>query len=866
MRQSNSQFASVFIFSVVIIAYEIAVMRNFAVGSWSTFGSMVISIALLGFGLAGTIITFIQHHIKQHAASWLGYSALLMPITIAATQILAQFIPFSPKYIATDLMQWFWVGAFFIIYSIPFFCAALYLGVAFLVLSTNIHELYFWNMFGSGIGGFFILVCMYIFPPSQLSLPVIVLAGISALLCFLTWDPETKKINIKPHQLVFSIISLSSGILLLLFFGEIRLAEEKPIKTIYNLKPHEWALEYSSISPLGEMKVFESSYFHSAPGLSEAFSGGKNKMPVNAFKGLYIDGNGPINIMRKLNLEESLFIDYLPMSAPYVIYDNPDVLLIRLGGGINVFTALYHNARHIQVVEPNADIIHLMRDVPKITEFNRYLLDDPHISYVIDEPRAFCLNNPGKYNLAEISLIDSVGLNDLGGYPVVENFIYTVEGIKDYMRSLKPNGILSLTIWNKLQPPRNVLRLITTVFNALKAQGVKQPGDHLFMFHDIYKTATILVKKDNPFTASEIKKLKDFTNKLSFDLCYYPLIPPREKDFAGILNMTADFYTNPDEMQNEAKEALSKEQEDLAALLKTMQKEDEKKEEELLPGDLYHFALLWLAQGREQDLYAKYIFDIRPATDDRPYYTAYLKPETIGMFLGNMSTIAEEWGYILLLGTLLQSLIFGAIIILIPLLGRWKELFKKRKGTAGIIFYYACLGLGYMFVEIFLIQKLAFFLADAIFSTSIVISAMLVISGLGSLFSDRISLNSKKRIRLSTLWIILSLLFYIFGLSPVLNLFLGFPFIFKIVLSIIFIAPAAFFMGMPFPAGLAALSRNRKGLLPWAWGMNGALSVSGVMVARLLSVSIGFSAVLVGALVLYALVGILFPINETPDT
>jgi hypothetical protein len=375
MKQANLQLASVFIFSTALIAYEIAVMRCFAVGSWSTFGSMVIRIALLGFGLAGTILTFIHKQIKRNAAAWLGYAALLMPFAIAIAQILAQSIPFSPKYIATDATQWFWVGALFTVYAFPFFCGAFFIGVAFIALSDRIHELYFWNMCGSGFGGFFILVSMYLLPPNLIGLPVTVLAGISALLCFFLINKENKRITLKPVHLILSMLSLTTGISLILFLGDLRIAEEKNIKTVYNLA--EWEEEYHSASPLGEIRIFKSSYFHSAPGLSEAFSGAGHTMPDHAFKGMYIDGNGPINIMRKLNRDESVFIDYLPMSAHYTLLTAPDVLLIRLGGAINLFTALHHRAGHIQVVEPNEDIIHIMRDVPIISAFNQHLLADP---------------------------------------------------------------------------------------------------------------------------------------------------------------------------------------------------------------------------------------------------------------------------------------------------------------------------------------------------------------------------------------------------------------------------------------------------------------------------------------------------------
>ncbi len=139
---------------------------------------------------------------------------------------------------------------------------------------------------------------------------------------------------------------------------------------------------------------------------------------------------------------------------------------------------------------------------------------------------------------------------------------------------------------------------------------------------------------------------------------------------------------------------------------------------------------------------------------------------------------------------------------------------------------------------------------------------MLIISGLGSLFSKHISNNRSKRIYIAVCGIGLSLIFYIFALTPLLNLFLGLPFIVKMVLAVIFIAPSAFFLGMPFPTGLSALSENRKGLLPWAWGMNGALSVTGAMLARILSVSFGFTLVIGGALMVYIIAALVYRSNE----
>ena len=162
-----------------------------------------------------------------------------------------------------------------------------------------------------------------------------------------------------------------------------------------------------------------------------------------------------------------------------------------------------------------------------------------------------------------------------------------------------------------------------------------------------------------------------------------------------------------------------------------------------------------------------------------------------------------------------------------------------------------------MLVEIFLIQRLVFFLGDPIFSVSLVITSM------RSLFSQRFANRRITGVRIAAIGIGISLLFYMFGLSPCLKLFLGVPMYIKGLLAVLFIAPAAFFMGIPFPSGLASLTASKNRLLPWAWGMNGALSVTGSVIVKLISISYGFLWVLGIAIVLYIIAALVFKANET---
>jgi spermidine synthase len=674
-----------------------------------------------------------------------------------------------------------------------------------------------------------------------------VISFLTALFCYVRYSSQEARLWIEPRQFVIALVALIVSVGLILGAGKIKVSEFKGVS--YARKFPDSRLDYNSYSPMGEMHVYSSSYFHFAPGLSDVAALNLEEMPKNAFKGLYIDGGGPIGIMRNLDGEERGYMDFLPMSAPYLLLERPRVLLVKLGGGISTFTALHHEADAVHVLESNPDLIHLLGEVPGFVEYNSGLLADRRVKIIEGEPRAYCAQTQESFDLVEISLIDSVGLSQAGGYPVDENYTYTVEAISDYMKSLDSDGILSITVWNKLSPPRNVPKLLSTVVESLMQQGVETPENRVFVFNLLLSTATILVKNSD-FTPQEIETLRDYSRKMSFNVSYYPAMPERDKDFDAILGEYWKQYSGRRiGTRRDAKTDTSRS----TAI-------------NLLPDDLYHFSLKWLLSGRKEELFDGYVFNIRPATDSRPYYTAYLKPQTVGMFLDQIGEISEEWGYLLLLATLAVSVVFGLFIVLIPVVGRWRDLFKGKRGTFGIIIYYGCLGMGYMLVEIFLIQRFVYFLADPIFSVSIVITSMLIISGLGSLYASRYGAVGRRAfiIRVAVAGIALSLLFYIFGLSPLINTMIGFPLAVKLFAAVIFIAPAAFFMGMPFPSGLSSLESNRPRLLPWALGMNGALSVTGAVAAKLISISYGFPAVLTLVIVLYLIVALVYKSNEQP--
>jgi hypothetical protein len=816
-------------------------MRTFSVGSWSNFGHMVISIALLGFGFAGTLLTFIQKRVERNPERWLYTSAVLFMPALVLAHVVAQRVQFNPALITSDPGQLWLVAAYYGAYGVPFIVGAIFVGVSFIALSDHVHRLYFWNMLGSGLGGLALLPAMFVLPPERLFIPVCVACFLAA--AAFCWYEEDGRLELDTLRLGANLGLTVASLAVLFFAGDIHVSPFKSIS--YARKFPDSRLVARTYGPMGVLDVYDSSFLHFAPGLSLRASLDLDEMPDHAYMGLYIDGGGPIGVIRKLSAREGRYSGYLPMAAPYRVLDKPKVLLVQLGGGISVSVALEQGAGQVEVVEANPQVIHLIRDDPTIRKFNADLLRDPRVTVRAGDARAFAATTRERFDLVEVSLIDSTGLSQPAGYAIDENYVYTVEGLRDYLHCLKPDGILSITVWNRLDPPRNVPKLLATVVEATKHEGEGDPKDRIVFFDQFLATATIMVK-NSPFTPAQVGRLRTFCRRMAFDLPYYPDMAADDARFDEVLKAFWTSYRAPDELEAQAANPAP----------------GEPQRPLLDMGRYYQGCAQWLLNGRSRELFSGYVFDVRPATDDRPYFTAYLKPRTLPFFLARFRDVSDEWGYILLWGTLLQSVLFGLLIIALPIAFRWRELFSGRGGTGGVIAYYSCLGLGYMLVEIVLIQKFVLFLAAPIYAVSIVITSMLVLSGLGSRFSARYAGNRVRGVRLAVAVIIPAMLFYAFLLDPILRVLLPLPLLLKFLLAILIMAPAAFFMGFPFPSGLSALAKARPQLLPWAWGMNGALSVTGAVLTKLLSVSYGFPLVLVVAGVTYALAALVFRANE----
>jgi hypothetical protein len=223
----------------------------------------------------------------------------------------------------------------------------------------------------------------------------------------------------------------------------------------------------------------------------------------------------------------------------------------------------------------------------------------------------------------------------------------------------------------------------------------------------------------------------------------------------------------------------------------------------------------------------------------------------------------ELWGGYMQWATLFQGALFAMLIILIPLFG-------SRGGVRGAphkvrtLLYFACLGTGFMLAEIVMIRKLTLLLASPLLSVSVVLSVILVCSGLGSSIAGRLTWSRQRIIRVACFSIVAGLLLWAGPINSAMGDLLGLPLVLRFALAALFVGPPAVFMGMLFPTGLAELDAQPGGasLVPWAWAINGATSVVAAVGCDLANIHFGFAAVLIAAAAIYLTAWLTFPHQE----
>ncbi len=870
-------YASVGLVAGAVIALQICIMRVFSVGSWAHFGSLVVSLAMLGFGLTSAIMCVAKGWFERHWKPIAGAALLAFGPLIVITHLAAQQLPFNAIFLVSDPAQKWRLFDNFALYLLPFICGSMFLGCVFLRAQQVFARVYFADLAGSGLCGMLFLVAMLFVTPENLIVVPLLLWALGSIAWFASLGQSRGGIAV----VVLAVLGIGAHLKLPELWGIPKLAVSDYKGVSYARKFPDSQRVFERASPFGYLEVYSSSYLHFAPGLSDNAALNLKEIPPNSYLGMYIDGDGPIGILRDLPEEHTAYFKYLPMIYPYLVKKDPETFVVQFGGGISTRVALRNSAK-VTVAEGNPAILDAFLNEKVLKDFTGDILHHPKLSVIDYDGRLYLAHTDRKYDVIDLSLADSTGLSSPGGFAIVEKYAYSREAMRHYMQALKPGGVLAVTLWNKEEPPKSVLKLYATMVAAAREAGEPDVSRSFFAVSSYLSSTTVLFQRGG-FADDTVAMLRKHTDAMSWDEIYSPGMAYDDSHTDATLSgFTESIFGNGDTASPAGAPANS----DGSAPVEDGSAPVEDGSAPAVDGSaptdappplsgstvpsttLGRIAWHHLIAGDWDPLAARYVFDTRALSNNAPYFAAYVRPSDLPRVTDRLELLQDEWGYLLLWATLAIACLAGVVLISIPLAFGWRTIFSRYPSKARTILYFACLGLGYIMVEVGLIAHFILALSNATVSASVLITGMLMFSGLGSLVSEKYLARARGVMPWVFVAIGLLLIGYGLWIDRVLDLIGALPYGWRLLCCFGLIAPPAFLMGFPMPTGMTTLARLGKDhMFLWAWGVNGCFSVIGAAVVPLVATSFGLSAVMIVAgsaylVALPAFFGVLRPLRS----
>ena len=790
-------YTGIFLLSISTLTYEICLMRIFSITLWHHFSFMVISIAFLGFGAAGTHLFFNNKLLKKNADVLLSELVLIFSIFCFISYLISNYIPFDPLRITWDSKQFLYIIIYFVLFAIPFFFSGLAISASFTFFPSKINTLYFSNLIGSGVG---CIAALFVFLPRGETGAILIISVTGIFSSLLFYRRMSKKTSFKIFVLVTFII---------LFFSDLDILKISQYKDLPSSLFYKGAklleTDYNSFS---RIDIIDSPAVRSAPGMSLKYV---KSLPKQI--GITIDcGNlSPITSFDG-NKEDLEFTGYLPSSLPYYVGKKDNVLILEPAGGLDILTAIYHNCKNITAVESNPLIPEIING--RFSKFSGSVYSEKYINLIIKEPRSYLRSEKNKFDIIVYTAPLSQSPSSTGIYSLTEDYHFTEESFRDYYNSLSEDGLMVISLY-LLPPPRQEIRIGSVIYSSLKSINIKSPENHIAVIRT-WGTITYLLKR-SPINETDIKHIKSFCKERGFDTVYFPQIKPEN---VNIFNK----FSEP----------------------------------------IYYNLILQIFNDELREEFQKeYLFDISSVSDDKPFFYHFFRTDKI---IETYRALRNRWQPIIEGGYIVQ-LVFMLVfflcifIILFPLI-----IFKRRidvdknisfKELLPLLLFFFFIGIGYMFIEISLIQKCILFLDNTVISVSTVLFSLLVSSGIGSFTSGRIIVYSKKNLYIIALSLSVSVIIFAIFISHILGYFWGETIIIRVIILFLFLSLPGYFMGMFFPFGITFVKEISSALIPWVWAVNGCASVLGSILAVILAMSFGFNAVLIIASILYIISALL---------
>jgi hypothetical protein len=419
--------------------------------------------------------------------------------------------------------------------------------------------------------------------------------------------------------------------------------------------------------------------------------------------------------------------------------------------------------------------------------FSREILEDPRFELQVGEGRSVLSRDRGEYDVIQMTGIDTWTSLTSGAYMLAENYLYTVEAMNTMLDRLAPDGILQIT---RFASTMETFRLVSNVHTAFRSRGTSDIERSLYGIQT-GALLTLLIKPEG-FSDAEAARLTEFCAVDGKVVVYDPS--------RTLGNVTETFIRTRD----------------------------------------------------KESFIRDFEWDISPTTDDRPYFFNFTRWNRIWSAADEIDAPPSliQGNPLFILGQLAFSVILAVVLILAPLRVTRSEPVPKVH-RARFLIYFSGIGLGFIAIEIALMQKLVLFLGHPLYSITITLFSMLFITGIGSLISARWFTNPTRKAWIVP-WCLAAFLGAFIALSPVLvERLIVLPTAARFLLTVVMLVPIGLLLGMPFAFGVRLLNLYNPHIVPWAWAVNACMTVIGSILTVILSMNFGFNVVLFAAIVTY---------------
>jgi hypothetical protein len=790
---------ALFLVSLATVGYETALTRYFAVAKWSEYGYWVISIVMVGFALSGVVLALWRDAFARRAPALMAALPAALVLSAAAGYHFTTTNPFNPLQLQ-NLATWQpQIGNIALYYAalLPFFfLSGLFISLSFVRYADRIGRVYAFDLTGAGAGAAVVLAAMYVVHAFHLVPLLLVPLAVSAAFVGGRY---------RFRALLAAVVALAATEAVLLLDDE---AAYNDFKAIYApLHTPDAKIVASVNTPRGNYALLDDFTERVDTDISNNAGMLGVEGPPRSY-GLYRDGNRIAALPKQRPITSGYAAAALD-ALPYQLIPHAKVMLAGASGGFRAAEVLRLGAAQLRVLEPEPELFRIARyGLGPVLPLDA----QPNVDIVGTGPLADA--GDGVFDIVDLSadFLDAAETNATA---------FSREAIVAYLHRLAPNGILSIPVSIR-DFPVYALRMLATVRAALLSAGIADPAAHVIVYRSAWDVR-ILVARDG-WSAERIAAARKFADDRSFDMSWYPgLDVAKARD--GIYNdLPAVSFDKGEVETGGPDDAIADEAQAVLAGQKT--------------------------PSREQ-------FNLSPITLDKPFFYAVLRLDRIGTILKRLEILPQaEVGALVNLAVLAQAVVIAVLVLLVPLAAPG----RIRAPVAGVmraVIYFPALALGFLFIEIYLIEKASFWLGDRTNGFAIVLTGMLVFSGLGSVLSDRFAARPVQGMTMVAAVVLAWCALMLLVLQPLMLATLAWPFAGRAGLLLVLIAPVSVALGLPFPLGLNRAGSG--GFLPWAWGLNGAFSVVATPLANLIARESGFSRVLLCAAILYGIALLTFP-------